>query len=76
VIAVALRSDNARAGATARANGVTTMPVLIGDSALRKQLGVSEVPVTLVVGRDGRAQRMLVGERGRADFQRALDGIN
>jgi hypothetical protein len=75
VVLVALGRDPARAGTTARANGVTTLPVLIGDASLRKQLAISEVPVTIVVGPDGRARRTLQGEHDRADFQRALDAL-
>jgi hypothetical protein len=75
VITVALRSEPARAAGTARANGVTTMPVLLGDAATRKAFGIAEVPATMVVGRDGRAVKLLMGGRERAEFQQALDAI-
>ncbi len=76
VVTVALRASSPeRAATVARVNGVTTMPLLLGDSSLRKHIGVVEVPATLVVGRDGRAVRLLMGERDREGFQQALESL-
>ena len=76
VVTVALRASSPqRAASVARANGVTTLPLLLGDASLRKQIGVVEVPATLVVGRDGRAVRLLMGERDQAGFERALEDL-
>lgn len=53
-----------------------TGPVLFDDSTLRKKYGVTGVPYTLVVKRDGRAVAALRGEQDDADIREALRGAN
>jgi len=51
-----------------------TGPVLFDDSTLRTKYGITGVPYTLVIRRDGHAVAALAGEQDDADIREALRG--
>ena len=72
LVTVALDGSPQRASRMARKAGLRA-PILVGDTALRKDFQVASYPWTLIVGRDGKALTALRGYHVEADLRQAME---
>lgn len=70
-VTVMLNGAPADAAAAVTRTGLKA-PVIVGDAALQRALGVTGYPSTLIAGRDGKARALMSGPHEASAFEAAF----